>query len=68
MKPETFSVKNTVMLSFDFGAGASRWDPQDAVSGSCWWRFSGLRRDSDLVASGPLSLKRVSALSEIVLE
>ena len=68
VKPETFSVKNTLMLSFDFGAGASRWDPQDAVSGSCWWRFSGLRREGDLVASGPLSLKRVSALSEIVLE
>ena len=68
VKPETFSVKNTLMLSFDFGAGASRWDPQDAVSGACQWTFSGLRREGDLVASGPLSLKRVSALSEIVLE
>ena len=68
VKPETFSVKNTVMLSFDFGEGASRWDPQDAVSGTCWWSFSGLRREGNLVASGPLSLKRVSALSEIVLE
>ena len=68
LKPETFSVKNTVMLSFDFGEGASRWDPQDAVSGTCWWSFSGLRREGNLVASGPLSLKRVSALSEIVLE
>ena len=68
VKPETFSVKNTLMLSFDFGAGASRWDPQDAVSGACWWTFEGLRREGKLVASGPLSLKRVSALSEIVLE
>jgi len=68
VKPETFSVKNTVMLSFDFGEGASRWDPQDAVSGTCWWTFEGLRREGKLVASGPLSLKRVSALSEIVLE
>ena len=68
VKPETFSVKNTVVLSFDFGEGASRWDPQDAVSGACQWTFSGLRREGDLVATGLLSLKRVSALSEIVLE
>ena len=68
VKPETFSIENGIFLQFDFAEGASRWDPQDTIAGTCIWSFQGLRREGRLVAKGPLSLKRVSTLSEIVLE
>ena len=68
VKPETFSIENGILLQFDFTEGASRWDPQDTIAGTCVWSFQGLRREGRLVATGPLSLKRVSPLAEIVLE
>ena len=37
----------------------------DAV---CIWSFEGLRREGPLVATGPLTLTRVSPLADIVLE
>ena len=68
VKPETFSVRNTIILMFDFNSGAARWDPQDTVSGTCSWSFSGLRREGSVVASGPMTLRRVSPLADLVLE
>ena len=68
VKPELFSVKNSILLMLDFAEGAARWDPQETVIGTCTWSFSGLRHEGNLVASGLMSLRRVSQLADIVLE
>ena len=68
VKPELFSVENKIAISLDLSPGAAQWDPQNTVSGQCYWTFSGLRREGSLVASGPLTLTRVSQLADIVLE
>ncbi len=68
VKPELFSVENNIFLMLDFKGGAARWDPQNTVTGTCTWSFKGLRREGNLVASGPMTLKRVSQLAEITLE
>ena len=68
MKPELFSVKNSILLMLDFAEGAARWDPQETVIGTCTWSFSGLRHEGNLVASGIMTLRRVSQLADIVLE
>ena len=68
VKPETFSVENAILLELDFDGGAARWDPQDTVSGTCTWTFTGLRREGALSATGPATFTRVSPLAELVLE
>ena len=68
VKPELFSVENKIAISLDLSPGAAQWDPQNSVSGQCYWTFSGLRREGPLVASGPLTLTRVSQLADIILE
>ncbi len=68
VKPETFSVDNMIILQFDFADGVARWDPQNAVSGTCTWAFAGPRREGALVATGPVTLQRVSPIAEIILE
>lgn len=68
VKPELFSVENKIAIFLDLSPGAAQWDPQNTVSGQCYWTFAGLRREGSLVASGPLTLTRVSQLADIVLE
>ena len=68
VKPELFSVKNSILLMLDFATGAARWDPQETVAGTCAWSFSGLRHEGSLVASGTMTLRRVSQLADLVLE
>ncbi len=68
VKPELFSVENSIFLMLNFEGGAARWDPQNTVTGTCTWSFKGLRREGALVASGPMTLTRVSQLAEITLE
>ena len=68
VKPELFSVKNSILLMLDFAEGAARWDPQETVTGTCAWSFEGLRHEGNLVASGPMTLRRVSQITELILE
>ena len=68
VKPELFSVENRIDITLDLSPGAAQWDPQNTVSGQCAWTFAGLRREGPLVATGLLTLTRVSPLADIVLE
>lgn len=59
VKPELFSVSNTVELVWDANAG-TKWTPTETLKGTCTWTFSGLRRESDLRARGPFTMHRIS--------
>ena len=68
MKPETFSVGNRIEMSFGLNGGEAAWNPEGTKSGTCRWTFSGLMRQGNIVLSGPMTVKRVSSVAEIVLE
>ena len=68
VKPETFSVGNRIEMSFGLNGGEPAWNPEDTKSGTCRWTFSGLMRQGNIVLSGPMTVKRVSSVVEIVLE
>ena len=68
VKPETFSVSCRIELSISMDGGEAAWNPEGTKSGTCKWTFSNLMRQGDVVLSGPMTVKRVSPLSEIVLE
>ena len=68
VKPETFSVGNRIEMSFGLNGGEAAWNPEDTKSGTCRWTFSGLMRQGNIVLSGPMTVKRVSSIAEIVLE
>ena len=68
VKPETFSVSCRIELLLDLDGGEAAWNPENAKSGTCRWTFSNLMRQGDIILLGPMTLKRVSPLSEIVLE
>ena len=68
VKPETFSVGNRIEMSFGLNGGEPAWNPEGTKSGTCRWTFSGLMRQGNIVLSGPMTVKRVSSVAEIVLE
>ena len=68
VKPETFPVGNRIEMSFGLNGGEAAWNPEDTKSGTCRWTFSGLMRQGNIVLSGPMTVKRVSSIAEIVLE
>ena len=68
VKPETFSVMCRIELSFDLDGGEAEWNPEGAKAGTCKWTFSNLMRQGDIVLSGPMVIKRVSPIGEIVLK
>lgn len=68
VKPETFSVSCRIALTLDLNGGEALWNPENTKSGTCRWTFSNLMRQGDITISGPMTIKRVSPLAEIVLE
>ena len=68
VKPETFSVACRVLLVVALDGGEAPWNPDNTKAGFCRWTFSNLIRQGDITISGPMTLRRVSPLSEIVLE
>ena len=68
IKPETFSVSCRIALTLDLDGGEAAWNPENTKSGTCRWTFSNLMRQGDITLSGPMTIKRVSPLAEIVLE
>ena len=59
VKPELFSIGNVIELVWDENTG-SAWTPAETLGGICTWTFSGLRRQSDLRARGPFTMRRIS--------
>ena len=68
VKPETFSVKSEIKMRIDINEGIEDWNPEESFNGTCEWKLSGLRHDGDVVVSGPMTLKRVSKATQLVLE
>lgn len=68
VKPETFSVKSEIKLKIDYGEGTRLWNPEESYSGTCEWSISGLRHDGNVVVSGPMTIRRVSSVSQLTLK
>ena len=68
VKPETFSVTNEIALLVEFDGGEAAWNPDADADGVCIWSFEGLRREGPVYAIGPATVRRVSPLSELILE
>ena len=56
VKPELFSVSNTVELVWD----ERPWTPDELLTGTCAWTFSGLRREGAVRAAGSFTMRRIS--------
>ena len=56
VKPELFSVSNTVELTW----GECAWTPDEVLSGECAWTLSGLRRENAVRSTGNFTMKRIS--------
>ena len=56
VKPELFSVSNTVELVWD----GRPWTPDEILSGECVWTFSGLRREGAVRTEGSFTMRRIS--------
>ena len=67
VKPETFSVSCRIKLSLNLDGGEAAWNPENTKSGFCHWTFSNLMRQGDITISGPMVIKRVSPIAEIIL-
>ncbi len=68
VKPETFSVDSAITLKIDNTAGVTDWNPEKEFSGTCTWTLSGLRHEGNVVVSGPMVIKRVSPVAQLVFE
>ena len=68
VKPETFSVRSEITMKLDPSQKPQPWDPEYSFNGTCEWKLSGLRHDGDIVVSGPMTFKRVSPYTQLVLQ
>lgn len=61
VKPELFSISNTVTFVWDdLPAGAAAWNPEETLHGKLIWDFVGLRRQGTLRTQGRFTMRRVS--------
>lgn len=67
VKPELFTIGGEIRFSFGEN-GASAWTPKEEIRGECTWIYTGVRRDGPVAAKGPLTLRRVSKIAEIMLD
>lgn len=58
VKPELFSLGGQVVLEPDATTGTA-WSPQETVSGSCDWIYTGLMRQGPVKATGRFTAQRV---------
>ena len=66
VKPELFSIGNTIRFEWSAASAPCAWDPDDEVEGKCRWTFRGLRREGDVSASGSFVMKRVLQVGSLV--
>ena len=60
IKPESFSITNTVNFVWAESAGTA-WNPDETLKGRLIWELDGVRHEGTLRASGPFVMKRISA-------
>ena len=68
IKPETFSVKNEIKISYAYGQDRGNWNPVYEFAGTCEWRLTGLRQDGVIVLSGPMVIRRVAPNAQLFLK
>lgn len=60
VKPESFSITNTVNFAWDPSQGAA-WNPAETLGGTLIWEFGGLRHEGTVRARGRFAMKRISS-------
>ena len=68
VKPELFSVDNSIYFHLDFNGGEASWNPEEEKSGTCSWQLRNLRREGDIVLRGPMTIRRIAPQTDIVFE
>ena len=68
VKPELFSVGNTILFMLDFNGGEASWNPEEEKTGTCIWELKNLRREGAISIKGPMSIRRVAPQTDLVLE
>lgn len=72
IKPELFSVSNTVSLIWSDGAaaggGSAAWNPSEKVTGELDFQVSGIRREGPVLMSGAFELQRISPIGVLSTE
>ena len=68
VKPELFSVDNTILFDLDFNGGEASWNPEEEKSGTCSWQLRNLRREGDVTLRGPMTIRRIAPQTDIVFE
>ena len=61
VKPELFSVVNTVKLDWADTGAAAPWNPEETLKGACEWRLGGLRHEGEIVVKGAFTMQRISS-------
>ena len=59
VKPELFSISNALHLAWSAHVGAG-WNPEETLTGTCAWSFSGLRHEGPIDTTGSFTMKRIS--------
>jgi hypothetical protein len=69
IKPETFSLSNTVTLIWTgapaAGGGSALWNPSEKVSGEIAFQVDGLRKEGAVLMQGQFDLRRVSQMGSL---
>ena len=58
VKPELFSLGGEIDLKWDAVTGTA-WEPQESLTGTCDWIYTGLMRQGPVKASGTFTAQRV---------
>ena len=68
VKPELFSVDNSIIFELDFNGGEASWNPEEEKGGTCAWQLRNLRREGDVILRGPMTIRRIAPQTDIVFE
>ena len=68
VKPELFSVGNSIRFLLDLNGGEASWNPEETKTGLCFWEFENLRREGDITIRGPMTLRRIAPATTLVVE
>ena len=58
VKPELFSIGGELDLEWGETSGTA-WSPEDTMTGTCNWIYTGLMRQGPIKASGKFTAERV---------
>ena len=68
VKPELFSVDNTIIFDLDFNGGEASWNPEEEKTGTCIWTLRNLRREGPIRISGDMTIRRIAPQTDIVFD